>query len=338
MINNINNKNIIISGGIILIIILGIIFLFKKDKVFTDNAYLKANITIIRPKVTGYITDILVSDNQAIKQGQIIAKIDDRDYKLKVMLEEAKVDATRAKINTITQQLNIKDLEISKASLKKDSARVSFEVADNDLKRAKALIKDKAISQQDLEKKRDLQNSLRNEYGSADSNYKSAFLDKEITLSELNEANALLKNAQASLELAKLDLENTTIKASENGVVSRRSLQIGQLASPQLALAYLVQGDVWVLANFKETQIGKMKTGQHAEVSVDSISGIKFKAKVDSLSPATGSEFSILPPENATGNFTKIVQRVPVKIIFDDNQDLSLLKSGLSCEVKVELE
>ena len=320
---NIKSKQAIASI-IAFLVVIALIFLLKGDSEFTDNAYLKADIVIIRPKVSGYITEISVADNQLVKTGQIIAKIDDRDYKLKV-------DAATAKVNSLLQKLDVQELEITNAELKQNSAKVSFEVADSDFKRAIILVKDKAISQQDFDKKRDLQNSLKNEYASADSNYKSALLKKEINLSELNES-------RANLELAKIDLENTVIKAAVDGTVSRRSLQVGQLASPAVALAYLVSNNTWVLANFKETQIGKMKPGQEAIVTVDSFKKQKFKARIDSLSPATGAEFSILPPENATGNFTKIVQRVPVKIIFDSSQDLSLLKSGLSCEVKVELE
>ncbi len=336
MSKNINIKKLIISSLIILLLILGIFLFFRKDTAFTDNAYLKSDIVIIRPKVTGYITEVYVDDNQDVKTNQIIAKIDDRDYKLKVMLEEAKVAAANARLDNITQTLNIKELDINKAILEKNSAKVSFEVADNELKRAESLVKNKSISQQTLEKKRDLQNSLKNDYSAAEFNYKEAILNRDITISKLNEAKAFLNDAKIKLDLALVDLEYTTIRAPSEGKISRRSLQIGQLASPQTALAYLVQRNIWVEANFKETKIGKMKPGQASIVTVDSFKGVKFKAKVDGLSPATGGEFSILPPENATGNFTKIVQRIPVKIIFDSNQDLSLLKSGLSCEVKVE--
>lgn len=336
MSKNINIKKLIIGSIIIFITILTIFLFTRKDIAYTDNAYLKSDIIIVRPKITGYITEVLVDDNQAVQAEQIIAKIDDRDYKLKVMLEEAKVEAVTAKIDNITQILAIKELEINKASLEQNSAKVSFEVANNDLKRAESLIENKSISQQSLEKKRNLQNILKNDYAAADFNYKAAIIGKEITLSKLNEAKALLDNAKIHLELAKLDLSYTSIKAPTNGTISRRSLQIGQLASPQTAIAYLVQNNIWVEANFKETKIGKMRPGQQAIIKVDSFDKTILKGKIDGLSPATGVEFSILPAENATGNFTKIVQRIPVKIIFDQNQDLSLLKSGLSCEVKVE--
>ena len=152
------------------------------------------------------------------------------------------------------------------------------------------------------------------------------------------EAEALVKASEAVLELAKIDLDNTNIIAATDGTISQRSLQIGQLVAPNVALAYLVQNDIWVWANFKEVQIAKMAINQKAYVNIDGLDGKKFKARVNSLSPATGSEFSILPPENATGNFTKIVQRLPVKITFDKGQDLSRLKSGFSCEVRVDLD
>ncbi len=322
---------------VLLLTIIGILF-FKKHSVYTDNAYLKADITTIRPKVYSYITEILISDNQQLKVGQIIAKIDDRDYKFKLNQANIKVYAANTKINMLNYKLAIQELEINKAIFQQDAAKVVLARASKDLNRAKNLIKGKTVSQQDLEKAQELQNATQNLYQISASNFKAATVEKTVILAELDEAKLSLKSYQDDLELAKIDLENTIIKASIDGIISKKALQVGQLASSSIALGYLVQNNIWVLANFKEVQIEKIRPGQQAIIIIDSFSGKKFKGKVDSISPATGAEFSVLPPENATGNFTKIVQRVPIKIIFEPNQDLSSLRSGLSCEVTVETE
>jgi membrane fusion protein (multidrug efflux system) len=334
--NNSNKIKIIFSFSITaLVLVLAIVF-FKRNAIYTDNAYLKADIVIIKPKVTGYITEILVSDNQRVTAGEIVAKVDDRDYQLKMQQAEANLKAVNDKLSSLLTEGEIKDLEIDKALHQRNSAKVSFELADKDFQRAVVLLKDKAISQQEFDKKTDLQSSLKTLYLVAESNYQSAILAKEKNISEKSEAENLVLSAKANLDLAKIDLENTIIKAATDGVVTKRTLQVGQLVFPQNAVAYLVQNNIWVEANFKETQIANIAIGYDVVVTVDSVPGKKFRGKIDSFSPATGSEFSILPPENATGNFTKIVKRVPVKITFENNQDLSQLKSGLSCEVKVE--
>ena len=333
-----NKRAKLIAMASALLLLLIIIFtIFKSESVFTDNAYLKADIVIIRSKISGYIEEVLVEDNQPVKAGQVIAKIEDRDYKLKVIQAQANVNAAKSKINALTHQMRIQDYETINAAFTKDAAKASLERANKEFKRAKNLIKDHAISQQVLEKNKELQNNAENTYAAARSSFEASRHRQVVVSLERDEAKILLKNSEANLELAKIDLEDTQIKAATDGKISRRSLQTGQLVSPNMALAYLVHNNIWVLANFKEVQIGKMKPNQSVIVTIDSFGGKKFTAKVDSLSPATGSEFSILPPENATGNFTKIVQRLPVKIVFDSNQDLSLLKAGLSCEVKVSL-
>ena len=334
MLENKRTKFIVIGLGAIILLIAAILLL-KKSTVYTDNAYLKADIVIIRAKVTGYITEIFVNDNQPVKTGQILAKIDDRDYQLKLNSAQANVEAIIAKIKSSNYQLNIQEFEINKATFGRDAAKASLELANKNLKRTQSLAKDRTVPQQDLDKSQEIQNKAANDYSSAESNFQAALLQKEVLLSDNNTFKSVQKNLEANLELAKIDLDNTVIKAATDGVISRRTLQVGQLISPGVALAYLVQKDIWILANFKEVQINSMKNGQKVKVIIDSFPDKEFSATIDSLSPATGSEFSILPSENATGNFTKIVQRVPVKIVFDKDQDLTLLRSGLSCEVTV---
>jgi membrane fusion protein (multidrug efflux system) len=157
--------------------------------------------------------------------------------------------------------------------------------------------------------------------------------------SQIVAAEARVKQAQAQVSLLKIDLENTKIRAPFDGVIGHRGVQLGALVSDKTSLAYLLETNkIWLEANFKETQIEHMKMGQPVEIEIDAYPDLAFTGKVDSFSPASGSEFSILPPENATGNFTKIVRRVPVKIVFDANEKTALLKSGFSANVKVQVE
>lgn len=335
MIANLKTKDLAALLGAVALVMVLIVYFVKEGVIFTDDAYLKSDITVIKPKVSGYLTEILVNDHQRVNRGQVLAKIDDRDYKLKVDLAQANVDAALASIASLNEKIKIQEIEVKNSNLKQNSAKISLGVASKELKRAEFLIKDRSVSQQDVDKKRELENNLKNEYSASVENTYASELRLQVIQIELNQAKALLQMHKANYELAKLDLEHASIKAPANGIISRKSLQMGQYVNSNIALGFLVQDGIWVLANYKETQINQMKIGQRVKIEVDSVSGVTFKGKVDSFSPATGSEFSILPPENATGNFTKIVQRVPVKIVFDDNQDLSPLKSGLSCEVKV---
>lgn len=335
MLEHLKNKNVYIPIILVFCLVLFVVYLLNRNTEFTDNAYLKSDIIIIKPKITGYIKEVLVKDNQEVKTGDIIAKIDNNDYKAKLKLAEAVLNGAIAKVEALKTKVKIQEIEMSNAILKENSSSNSLDLANKELKRAEFLIKDKTISQADVDKKREVQKNLNNEYIAAKANAVVSTSQRDVINLELKQAEAELEKDRASFELAQIDLEHTIIKAPVDGIINVRSLQVGQLATPNLALSYLVKNDVWVLANFKETQITKMKMGQEVIVKIDSFKQVKFKAKVSSLSPATGSEFSILPPENATGNFTKIVQRVPVKIVFEPNQDLSNLKSGLSCEVKV---
>lgn len=308
------------------------------NSAYTDNAYLHGDVTIIKPKVSGYIIEVLIKDNQPVQKGQILAKIDNREYLLKIKQTQDEMEATSAKIDNLKQSLTIQGYEIQKSTYELDSAKVAFEKAKKDYSRAQVLVKDRAVSVQSFDNSYEIFKSAESKFSTKKAEVEMAKLQEAAIKSSLNEEQANLKKLQASLGLAELDLEYTNIIAQTDGKISRQALQLGQLVTSNTAIAFIVQNDVWLVANFKETQVGKMKRGQKAIVTVDALGDKKFKAKVDSLAPATGAEFSILPPENATGNFTKIVQRVPVKIVFDQSQDLSKLKPGLSSEVTVELK
>lgn len=311
-------------------------FIFIRGIETTDNAYLKSNITMISAHISGYVTQVIVDDNQPVKAGDVIAKIDDRDYVAKVQQAEAMLENTKAHLLSLESQKDLQLSRIRQAESGISSATATLEKSNKDFTRSKNLVKDGAISQQFLDASTADQKNAKASLEKSQAELDGAKSSLAMISAQIDETKAQIKNADASLVLAKIELEYTLIKAPVDGVVGNRSIQVGQLVRPGMGLYFLVPTqDIWVEANFKETQIHRMKPGQPVKIIIDTYPNITFTGTIGSLSPASGSEFSLLPPENATGNFTKIVRRIPVKIIFDATTDRSLLRPGMSVFVKV---
>ncbi|MCF7966721.1 MAG: HlyD family secretion protein [Methylobacter tundripaludum] len=304
----------------------------------TDDAYLQSNIVLISPRVQGYVTQIAVNDNQAVKQNDVLVMIDDRDYQARVIQAEANVSAEIAHIQRLRAMKASQRAHVETAGANIAAVQARREHIQKDLERFQNLIDRGSAARQSLDKveseSKQAAAELRGSQSAANAEHTQlATLDIEIT-----ETEARLENAKAQLSLAKIDLEHTQIKAPVDGIIGNRGVQLGQLVRPGVALASLVQNSkIWVEANFKETQLEHMRLGQPVTIKVDAYPDLELTGKVDSFSPASGSEFSILPEENATGNFTKIVRRVPVKIVFDASENIQLLRPGLSAEVKVKV-
>ena len=305
----------------------------------TDNAYLRANQVLITPQVSGYITELRMEDNQVVKQGDILAVIDERDYQAKLALAEAQVTEALAHVqrlqaNKITQHANIANAGAAVSAIEAKRQQIN-----QDLKRFSALIERGSAPRQSLDKIESESKQAAAELRGSQAAVTAQQKQLNSFDSEIAEAEARVKQAQAQVELAKLDLENTKIRDPFDGVIGHKGVQIGSHVQAGMALAYLLEsGKTWAEANFKETQLQNMKVGQPVDIHVDAYPDLKLTGKVASFSPASGSEFSILPAENATGNFTKIVRRVPVKIVFDNNANTALLKSGLSVTVTVQVK
>ncbi|TAN68632.1 MAG: HlyD family secretion protein [Methylobacter sp.] len=304
----------------------------------TDDAYLQSNIVLISPRVQGYVTQIAINDNQAVKQNDVLVNIDDRDYQAKVAQAEANVSAEIAHIERLRAMKTSQQAHIETAGANIAAVQARREQIQKDLQRFNNLLDRGSASRQSLDK-------VQSEFKQAAAELRgskaasSAEHSQLATIDiEISETQAHLDNAQAQLALAKIDLEHTQVKAPIDGIIGNRGVQLGQLVRPGVALASLVQNSkIWVKANFKETQLEHMRLGQPVAIKVDAYPELELTGIVDSFSPASGSEFSILPEENATGNFTKIVRRVPVKIVFDASENVQLLRPGLSAEVKVKV-
>jgi membrane fusion protein (multidrug efflux system) len=304
----------------------------------TDNAYLKSHMSLISPKESGYVKEVLFEDNQTVKPGDLLVVIDDHDFQAKAAQAEAQVLLEKASAETLESDKHAQEAMIREEHANIAASEANVEKSAKDLKRFKNLAAEGAISAQS----RDAAESAYKQAKAERDKFVSAREGAESRLSSLdariNESRARLKAAEAALELARIDLGNTRILAPFNGIIGNRSVQVGQLVQPGSALAYLIPADgLFVEANFKETQIGRMQAGQAVTITVDALPDSRFEGTVDSFAPASGSEFSLLPPENATGNFTKIVRRVPVKIRFKQDADLKMLRPGLSAVVQVRV-
>ena len=302
----------------------------------TDDAYVKADSTIIAPKVSGYISEVLVADNEPVKAGQVLARIDDRDFKTALKQAHADVAAAEASVRNLNAQIELQEPLIQQQAAEVDAAEANLKFAEQERSRYDELMKSgsgtvQRAQQTDAALRAQTAQLQQGKAGLIAANKKIEVLDTERA-----KAVAQLDHARAVEQQAALNLSYTQITAPVDGTVGARTLRIGQYVQAGTQLMAVVPLDaVYVVANFKETQLTHVRNGQAVEVRIDSFSATRLKGHVDSLSPASGLEFALLPPDNATGNFTKVVQRVPVKIVLDDQSLRGLLRPGMSAEPTV---
>ncbi|MBR1121487.1 HlyD family secretion protein [Bradyrhizobium lablabi] len=298
--------------------------------VSTDDAYVKADNTTIAPKVSGYIAQVLVGDNEPVKAGQVLARIDDRDYK--VALEQAKADvaAADAAVTSKRAQIEVQQAAISAANATLDVDKASQVFSSQENKRYSDLAKTGYGSVQNAQMAQSRDASALAAIERDKANLASAKKQLDLLNAEIAQAVAASARAVAVERQAELNLGYTTIVAPIDGVVGNRTLRAGQFVQAGTQLMSLVPADgAYVIANFKETQLTNVRAGQRVDIEVDMFPGQVVHGHVDSLAPASGQEFALLPPDNATGNFTKVVQRIPVKITLDGGADVDL-RPGMS--------
>ena len=303
----------------------------------TDDAYLKADSTTVAPKISGYIAEVLVRDNQKVTVGQVLARIDDRDFRAALDQAEADMRAAEATVRNLDAQIVLQRalVEQAKATVAATQASLKFATADAD--RYATLAESGTGTTQKAEASRAGADQLAAGLARDQASVVAAEIRIDVLATERDKALALVDRAQAAGEQARLNLSYTTITAPVDGTVGARTLRVGQYvgAGTQL-MAVVPQNAIYVVANFKETQLTYVRDGQPVRVAVDGFPGIELEGHVDSLSPASGLEFALLPPDNATGNFTKIVQRIPVKIAIDDHELGGLLRVGMSVEPTID--
>jgi membrane fusion protein, multidrug efflux system len=303
----------------------------------TDDAYVGAKNATLSPKVSGYIADIPVEDNALVKAGSVIARIDNGDYTLSVQTARDQIAVQRATIDRLGKQVIAQRAAVEQAEAQLDSAKAATIRADLELKRQQDLATRQINSRQSLEQAQANYDQAVASVKSAKAQIDAAVANVDVLKAQQEEAARTLNQLQTALAKAERDLSFTEIRAPFDGVIGNRAVQVGDYVQPTQRLASLVPLDaVYIDANFKETQVARLKEGQPVTVTVDALPGHKFEGRVASLAPASGSVFSLLPPDNATGNFTKIVQRVPVRILVPaDIAEQSVLRPGMSVVVSV---
>ena len=302
----------------------------------TDDAYVKADSTIIAPRVSGYIAEVLVSDNEPVKAGQLLARIDDRDFRTALAQAKADVAASEAAVRNLNAQIELQEPVIQQQAAEVDAAEANLKFAQEERARYDALMKSGSGTVQRAQQTDAALRAQTAQLQQGKSGLAAANKKIEVLSTERAKAAAQLDHARAVEAQAALNLSYTEIAAPVDGTVGARSLRVGQFVQAGTQLMAVVPLDaVYVVANFKETQLTHVRNGQPVELRIDSFHSIKLKGHVDSLSPASGLEFALLPPDNATGNFTKIVQRVPVKIVLDEHNLKGLLRPGMSAEPTV---
>jgi membrane fusion protein, multidrug efflux system len=304
----------------------------------TDDAYVASDVSVISPKVEGYLKKVRVADNQHVAAGAVLFVIDDRDFAAKVAQAEAAVATEEAAVATFGSRLDLQQAMIAQAEATLQSAEADLTRTQQDYKRYSALLTTDFASRQRFEQAQADARKAEAETAKSQAALAAAKSELQVLRSQRQEEAARLQQARANLQLAKNDLDNTVIRAPVSGIAGNRAGQIGQYVKPGTELLSLVPlPRVYVTANFKETQLTRMRPGQRAEVAVDAYPDHVLAGRIDSFAPASGAEFSLLPPDNATGNFTKIVQRVPIRIALPPGGPLArLLRPGLSVTVTVD--
>lgn len=303
----------------------------------TDDAYVKADSTIIAPKVSGYIAQVLVGDNEKVKAGQVLAKIDDRDFKAALGQARADVAAAEASVRNLDAQLELQQPIIEQSTADVAAADANLKFAQEERARYDDLMKSGSGTIQRAQQTDAALRASNAQLQHAKSGLVAAQRKVDVLTTQRAQATAQLDRARAVADQAELNLSYTEITAPVDGTVGARSLRVGQYVQAGTQLMAVVPLDaVYVVANFKETQLTHVRAGQPVELYVDSFRNKPLHGHVDSLSPASGLEFALLPPDNATGNFTKIVQRVPVKIVLDDHSLTGLLRPGMSAVPTVD--
>jgi membrane fusion protein (multidrug efflux system) len=305
----------------------------------TDDAFLQADKVTIAPKVGGFIAEVFVTDNQVVKAGDIIARIDDSDYQITLLQDEADVEKAKASLESVAAALIQQQARIieAKSDVTNTSAALAYSEAE-DKRYSSLLSRGAGTAQRSQQATSDLQMKQAS-VDKAKASYDAAKQQIDTLNSLEAAARATLRRNELNLQQAHINIGYTTIKAPIDGVVGDRSLRKGQLVQPGTNLLTLVpmNKSIYLIANFKETQIGAMEEGMPAAFTVDALGDHVFHGRINSFAPGTGAQFALLPPENATGNFTKIVQRVPVKITLDGSDPmLAKLRPGLSAEARID--
>jgi membrane fusion protein (multidrug efflux system) len=348
-----NNRKRKVTAAIVfaVVAVIGIISIFfyieyKKTHISTDDAFVDGHIHTIAAKVNGTVKTVYVKSNQFVKQGDVLVELDPVDYDVKVNEAQASLNAEKAKLGEVDSRIDAAKKQLDDAKAKSDAIRAvnelqqaNLEQAEKDKARAESLFKKDAMSKEKYEKTMTAYKVALSQVKAATEGLKSYIVATETQKAVIKQAVAAkvtqlstIKQKEAVLETARLNYGYTKIYAPVDGYVTKKNVEVGnQLQPGQPIMAVVSPEDIHVVANYKETQLEKIRPGQKVEIKVDTYSGKVFKGAVDSIMAGTGASFSLFPAENATGNYVKVVQRVPVKIVLDKDTDKEhVLRIGMS--------
>jgi multidrug resistance efflux pump len=304
----------------------------------TDNAYVRGRTTVISPQVSGYVTSVRVQDFAEVKAGQVLATIDDRIYRARVDQARANVASAKAQLANSAQAQKSREVATRSQDAGIASAQAQLVRAKEDMRRADALVADGSISARERDQTRAALLAAQATVQQASAGRAIGTQDVRTVVVGRAALEAAVEAAEAQLRLAEVDLDNTIIRAPADGQLSEIGVRLGAFVTAGTQLLFLVPHDVWIVANFKEAQTHNMRIGQRATFKVDALGGARLHGHVQNMSPAAGSEFAVLKPDNATGNFVKVAQRLAIRIAVDPGQaDANRLRPGMSVEVKVHI-
>jgi membrane fusion protein (multidrug efflux system) len=310
----------IVAAVAALVVALGVgayYFRFVAPFESTDDAFIDGHVTQIAPQVAGRVARVLVEDNQFVNAGQVLVEIDPSDYEAKLQQERANLASAQSRLAQASAQLTVDLAKAEQERAKVLAAQAEATRAETDSKRYDA-IGTSGVSQSQIDLAATLARSTAADLTAARNKELAAEAQVPLDQASIETSAAEIKRSEAAVRQAELDLSYTQVKAHESGYITHRTVEADSYVQPGQALLAMVPKNVWVVANFKETQLRRMRPGQPVTVRVDAFPQIKFKGHVDSIQAGTGARFTLLPPENATGNYVKVVQRVPVKLLLDD--------------------
>ena len=303
----------------------------------TNNAFVKGQTTIISPQVSGYVTEVAVQDFAYVKAGDLLVKIDDRTFRQQLEQAQANIEVAVTNRSSNAQDTQSSQAQIEAREADLYSAKVSVDSAREDVNRYQGLDAIGAVSKAEVAHTKAQLAQAQAAVQQAEANLQAARESSKKTSGSRSSLDANIKNAEAAAKQAQINLDNTIITAPESGQLSQVSVKEGQYVSAGTQLLYIVPKGIWVIANFKETQINNMTIGEPATIHVDALGGAEFTGHVSNISPATGSEFSAGASNPATGNYIKIAQRIPVRIDLDQGQTgLAQLRPGMSVSAEID--
>lgn len=303
----------------------------------TDNAYVRGAVTTMSPQVSGYIVEVPVKDYQAVEKGQLLVRIDDRIYRQKLAQAQATLATQKASLDNSRQQEAAARARIASSEAAVDAARADLEQASLQSERQDSLIKSGVGTTSAQEQAHAALDRANAALAQAKAAVEVSLQDLQTIIVNRASLEAAVSNAEAAVELARIDLSNTEIRAPREGTLGEVAARVGQYVASGAQLLAVVPDDVWIIANFKETQLAGMEIGQPVEIVVDALDHQVMKGHLERFSPATGSEFSVIKPDNASGNFVKIAQRVGVRIALDETEPAARhLAPGMSVVVRID--